>query len=243
MRTRVPSGSGNRPRWGVVTDCREDGLELFRNRAEAGRILAGKLSKYKNRSDVVVLGLPRGGIPVAFEVARELNAPLDLFLVRKLGLPGHEELAMGAVASGGVRVLNPDVVEMFRVPADVIDRAAEREQAELMRREQLYRQGRPPLPVQDRTLIVVDDGLATGSSMRAAVAALRQKNPARIVVAVPVAAPSTCEDFRGLVEEVVCAETPEPFHAVGLWYEDFRQTSDTEIRELLNLGAQLHPAA
>ncbi len=218
-------------------------MELFRDRSDAGRILASKLSKYKQRPDVLVLGLPRGGIPVAFEVAQELNAPLDVFLVRKLGLPGHEELAMGAIASGGVRVLNADVVNLFRVPLDVIDHVAEKEQAELNRREQAYRQGRPPPRIQGRTVIVVDDGLATGSTMRAAVAAVRQKNPARIVVAVPVAAPSTCDELRGEVDEGICAETPEPFHAVGLWYEDFSQTTDAEIRELLDRAAQLHPAA
>ncbi len=218
-------------------------MELFRDRSHAGRILAGKLSKYKQRPDVLVLGLPRGGIPVAFEVAQELNAPLDVFLVRKLGLPGHEELAMGAIASGGVRVLNPDVVNLFRVPLDVIDHVADKEQEELNRRERAYRQGRPPPRIEGRTVIVVDDGLATGSTMRAAVAALRQKDPARIVVAVPVAAPSTCEEFRDEVDEVICAETPEPFHAVGLWYEDFSQTTDAEIRELLDRAAQLHPAA
>lgn len=218
-------------------------MELFRDRSHAGRILAAKLSKYKQRPDMLVMGLPRGGIPVAFEVAQELNAPLDVFLVRKLGLPGHEELAMGAIASGGVRVLNPDVVNLFRVPLDVIDHVADKEQEELNRRERAYRQGRPPPRIEGRTVIVVDDGLATGSTMRAAVAALRQKDPARIVVAVPVAAPSTCEEFRDEVDEVICAETPEPFHAVGLWYEDFSQTTDAEIRELLDRAAQLHPAA
>ncbi len=217
--------------------------ELFRDRVEAGRILATKLSAYKNRPGVLVLGLPRGGIPVAYEVAQELGAPLDVFLVRKLGLPGHEELAMGAIASGGVQVLNADVVNLFRVPLDVIDHIAAREQAELNRREQAYRQGRPAPVIEGRTVILVDDGLATGSTMRAAVAAVRQKAPERIVVAVPVAAPSTCDEFRDEVDEVICAETPEPFHAVGLWYEDFTQTTDAEIRELLNRAAQLHPAA
>lgn len=205
--------------------------------------MAGKLVRYKQRPEVLVLGLPRGGIPVAFEVAQELNAPLDVFLVRKLGLPGHEELAMGAIASGGTRVLNEEVLNLFRVSPDVVDHVAAREEAELNRREQAYRRGRPPPPLQGRTVILVDDGLATGSTMRAAVAAVRQQDPARIVVAVPVAAPSTCEEFRHEVDEVVCAETPEPFHAVGLWYEDFSQTTDAEIRDLLDRAAQLHPAA
>ncbi len=217
--------------------------ELYRDRVEAGRVLAGKLLRYKQRPEVLVLGLPRGGIPVAFEVAQELNAPLDVFLVRKLGLPGHEELAMGAIASGGTRVLNEEVVKLFRVSPDVLDHVAEREEAELNRREQAYRRGRPPARVPDRTVILVDDGLATGSTMRAAVGAVRQQKPARIVVAVPVAAPSTCEEFRQEVDEVICAETPEPFHAVGLWYEDFSQTTDAEIRDLLDRAAQLHPAA
>jgi putative phosphoribosyl transferase len=218
-------------------------VELFRDRIDAGRILARKLFKYKQHPDVLVLGLPRGGIPVAFEVAQELNAPLDVFLVRKLGLPGHEELAMGAIASGGVRVLNADVVNLFRVPLDVIDHVADKEEAEMNRREQVYRQGRPPPQIRSRAVIVVDDGLATGSTMRAAVGALRRKDPSRIVVAVPVAAPSTCEELRGEVDEMICAETPEPFHAVGLWYEDFTQTTDAEIRGLLDRAAQLHPAA
>jgi predicted phosphoribosyltransferase len=190
---------------------------------------------------VVVLALPRGGVPVAYEVARELNAPLDVFLVRKLGLPGHEELAMGAIASGGVRVLNNEVVRQFRVDPDAIERVTAREREELERREQLYRQRRNAPEVAGRVVILVDDGLATGSTMRAAVAALKPRRPARIVVAAPVAASSTCREFERDVEEVVCAETPERFYAVGAWYEDFGQTTDEEIRELLARPARVAP--
>ena len=209
----------------------------FKDRFDAGRRLARLLGKYANRDDVVVLALPRGGVPVAFEVARALNAPLDLFLVRKLGLPGHEELAMGAIASGGVRVLNESVVEMFRVPPQAIERVAEREMRELQRRERAYREGRPPVPVEGKIAILVDDGLATGSTMRAAAQALKMLRPKKIVVAVPVAAPETCDEFRDEVDEVVCAIAPEPFHAVGIWYEDFSQTTDDEVRELLDRAA------
>ncbi len=205
----------------------------FRDRTDAGAQLARKLLHYAGRNDVIVLGLPRGGVPVAYEVARELNAPLDVFLVRKLGLPGHEELAMGAIASGGVRVLNEEVVGEFGVSPQVIERVAARETAELERREVLYRRGRPAPEVAGRIAIVVDDGLATGSTMRAAVAALKPQKPARIVVAVPVAAPSTCHELGMIVDEIVCAETPERFFAVGAWYDDFRQTTDEEIRRLL----------
>jgi predicted phosphoribosyltransferase len=210
---------------------------LFRNRADAGRVLAGKLSEYAGRSDVVVLALPRGGVPVAYEVARALHAPLDVFLVRKLGLPGHEELAMGAIASGGVRVLNEEVVRLLRVPPEVIDIVAAEEKQELQRREEAYRDGRPPLDVRGKTAILVDDGLATGSTMRAAVAALRRQGPSRIVVAVPVAAAETCAEMRSEVDDLVCARTPEPFRAVGLWYQDFSQTSDDEVRDLLRRAA------
>jgi predicted phosphoribosyltransferase len=205
----------------------------FRDRAEAGRVLAEKLEAYANRPDVVVLALPRGGVPVAFEVARKLNAPLDVFLVRKLGVPGHAELAMGAIASGGVRVLNEDVVDYLRIPDEVIDAVAAEEQRELDRRERAYRGYAGAPDVRGRTVILVDDGLATGSSMRAAVIALREQQPARIIVAVPVAARATCDEFRSQVDEIVCAVTPEPFRAVGLWYEDFAQTSDEEVRNLL----------
>ncbi|HEY2944930.1 MAG TPA: phosphoribosyltransferase [Vicinamibacteria bacterium] len=211
---------------------------LFRDRAHAGAELARRLTKYRGRDDVLVLGLPRGGIPVAYEVARELAAPLDVFLVRKLGVPGHEELAMGAIASGGVRVLNPSVVRALGIPPDVIERVAAAEQRELERREALYRPGQPPPEVQGRTVILVDDGLATGSTMRAAVAALRPQGVRRIVVAVPVAAAETCAELRDDVDEIVCAETPEPFFAVGRFYDDFSQTSDEEVRDLLERADQ-----
>jgi predicted phosphoribosyltransferase len=210
---------------------------LFKDRADAGRVLAGKLQDYANRPDVVVLALPRGGVPVACEVARALHAPLDVFLVRKLGLPGHEELAMGAIASGGVRVLNEEVVRLVRVPPEVIDIVAAEELQELRRREQVYRDNRPPLDVRGKTVILVDDGLATGSTMRAGVAALRRLGPSRVVVAVPVAAPETCAEMRAEVDDLVCTRTPEPFRAVGLWYQDFSQTTDEEVRELLRKAA------
>jgi predicted phosphoribosyltransferase len=215
---------------------------LFQDRADAGRQLAAKLSRYAGRSDVLVLALPRGGVPVAYEVAQALHAPLDVFLVRKLGLPGHEELAMGAIATGGVRVLNDEVVRALRVPEEVIDQVTAEEQRELERREREYRSDRPPPDVRGRIVILVDDGLATGSTMRAAVAALRQQGPARIVVAVPIGAPETCAKLRDEADEAVCARTPEPFYAVGLWYEDFSQTSDDEVRELLDRAAEDHHA-
>jgi predicted phosphoribosyltransferase len=211
---------------------------IYRDRTEAGRRLAARLTDYAGRHDVLVLALPRGGVPVAYEVARALQAPLDIFLVRKLGLPGHEELAMGAIATGGVRVLNEDVVRHLRVPGEVIDAVAMEEQRELERRERAYRGDRPAPDVKGKIVILVDDGLATGSTMRAAAAALRQQQPARIVVAVPVSAPQTCDEYRMGVDEIVCAVTPEPFQAVGLWYEDFSQTSDEEVRELLARAAE-----
>jgi predicted phosphoribosyltransferase len=206
---------------------------LFRDRSDAGQQLAQKLTAYAHRPDVLVLALPRGGVPIGFEIAQALEAPLDVFVVRKLGVPGHEELAMGAIASGGIRVINDGVVRSLRIPNAKIDEAAAREQRELERRERAYRGDRPPPTVRGRTVILVDDGLATGSTMRAAVQALRQQAPRRIVVAVPVAAPDTCEEFRAKVDEVVCAATPEPFLAVGAWYDDFSQTSDEEVHELL----------
>ncbi|MGH7444529.1 MAG: phosphoribosyltransferase [Longimicrobiales bacterium] len=207
--------------------------DRFRDRTEAGRRLAEDLRAYAGRDDVIVLALPRGGVPVGYEVARALRVPLDVFLVRKLGLPGHEELAFGAIASGGARVLNDRVVEMAGVPEDVIARVTAREQRELERREIAYRGDRPEPPLAGRTVILVDDGLATGSSMRAAALALRSHQPARIIIAVPVAAQETCDEFRSEVHEVVCSRTPEPFHAVGLWYEDFSETGDDEVRTLL----------
>jgi predicted phosphoribosyltransferase len=206
----------------------------FADRREAGRALATRLNDYADRDDAVVLALPRGGVPVAYEVARALRAPLDVFLVRKLGLPGHRELAMGAIASGGVRVLNDDVVSWYRVPASVIDQVAHEEQVELERREREYRDGRAPIELRDRIAILVDDGLATGSTMKAAVEAVRAHGPARIVVAVPVGAPDTCREFAEVADQIVCARTPEPFSAVGQWYRDFSQTSDAEVRELLH---------
>jgi predicted phosphoribosyltransferase len=212
-------------------------LRRFRDRHDAGRLLAEKLTAYAHRPDVLVLALPRGGVPVAYEVARALGTPLDVFVVRKLGVPGHEELAMGAVATGGVRVLNDDVVRGLRIPDRVIDAVTALEQQELARRERLYRGDRTPPDVRGRTVILVDDGLATGATMHAAIAALRQQEPARIVVAVPTAAPETCNALRAEVDDVVCAITPEPFHAVGLWYEDFSQTTDEEVRELLACAA------
>jgi predicted phosphoribosyltransferase len=210
---------------------------LFRDRSEAGRLLAAKLRAYTNRPDVLVLALPRGGVPVAFEVARALGAPLDVFVVRKLGVPGHEELAMGAVATGAVRVLNEDVVRGRRIPNYVIDRIAEREQQELERREREYRGDSPPPEVRGRIVILVDDGLATGATMQAAIKALRQQQPARIVVAVPTASTETCNELRAKVDDVICATTPEPFYAVGLWYKDFSQTTDEEVRDLLARAA------
>jgi predicted phosphoribosyltransferase len=209
----------------------------FGDRREAGRLLAQKLTGYANRRDVLVLALPRGGVPVAYEVAQALGAPLDVFVVRKLGVPGSEELAMGAVATGGARVLNDQVVSALRVPDYVIDAVAAWEQQELARRERVYRGDRPPPDVRGRTVILVDDGLATGATMLAAIRALRAQGPARIVVAVPTASPDICEQFRKEVDEVVCAITPEPFHAVGLWYEDFSPTTDDEVRDLLARAA------
>lgn len=210
-------------------------IKIFKNRMDAGKFLASKLSEYANRADVIVLGLPRGGVPVAYEVARKLHAPLDVFLVRKLGVPGHEELAMGAIAGGGVRVLNHDVLSQLGIPEDIIELVVASEQRELARREREYRGDQPPLDLRGRTVIVVDDGMATGSSMRAAVQALRQKQPQRIIVAVPVGAREICESFHDEVDTVaVCAVTPEPFTAVGLWYADFSQTTDDEVRELID---------
>lgn len=207
----------------------------FANRTEAGQLLAKKLIGYSNRSDVIVLALPRGGVPVAYEVAQALNAPLDVFLVRKLGVPGHEEFAMGAIASGNVRVLNDDVVHYLGIPDYLIDKVAEREQYELERREKLYRGPSPPVTVGGKTVIVVDDGLATGSTMRAAIKALKRMAPAEIIVAAPVAAGETCESFNADVNSVcVCVMNPEPFRAVGLWYDKFSQTSDEEVCYLLN---------
>lgn len=208
---------------------------MYRDRADAGRQLADSLREFSGRSDVIVLGLPRGGVPVAFEVARELGLPLDIVLVRKLGVPGQEELAMGAISTGGVCVLNHNIVNYLNISRSVIDQAVEREQAELARRESLYRGDRPPPAIEGRTVILVDDGLATGSTMRAAIRGLLQLGPARILVAVPLAPASTCADLRRISENVdcLCLDSPEPFYAVGQGYLDFGQTSDREVRELM----------
>ena len=208
-------------------------MARFRDRRDAGRQLAKKLVQYANRPDVLILALPRGGVPVAYEVARVLSVPMDIFIVRKLGLPGHEELAIGAIASGGIRVLNEDIIRGLHIPDEVIDYVAQRELKELQRREHIYRGDNPPPEVRDRIVILVDDGLATGASMRAAVTGLRTQNPKRIVVAVPVAAPETCEAYGKEVDEIICAITPEPFVGVGWWYEDFSQTTDEGVRLFL----------
>jgi putative phosphoribosyl transferase len=208
----------------------KDGLQ-FTDRREAGRTLARLLATYRD-ADAVVLALPRGGVPVAFEVARALHLPLDVFVVRKLGVPGHEEFAMGAIASGGVRVMNPDV-DGLRIPREAIEEVTRRESRELARRETRYRGDRAPLDLAGRTAILIDDGLATGSTMRAAVQAVRQLDPSRIVVAVPIASPEACEALRGEADEVICALTPQPFFAVGAWYSRFDQTSDEEVHDLL----------
>jgi putative phosphoribosyl transferase len=205
----------------------------FRDRREAGRLLAERLARYAGRDDVLVLALPRGGVPVAYEVARALHAQLDVFVVRKLGVPGHAELAFGAVASGGVRVLNPDVAAAAGLDQKTIERVTRRELAEVERRERAYRGDRQPPNLRGKIVILVDDGLATGASMRAAALAARRLLPKKVVVAVPVAADQTCDEFRDDVDEIICAFTPEPFYAVGLWYENFEQTTDEEVRALL----------
>jgi predicted phosphoribosyltransferase len=211
----------------------------FHDRADAGRQLAAQLSAYAKRNDVVVLALPRGGVPVAFEVARALNAPLDVFLVRKLGVPGHPELAMGAIASGGVRVLSDDLIDELGIPRDAVELTAAREAIELERREAAYRGTRPVPSLRDRTVMLVDDGFATGATMEAAIHAVRVLGPARIVAAAPVAARETCDRLRRFAEDVVCAQTPWPFQAVGLWYERFDQTTDDEVVDLLRRAADI----
>ena len=213
----------------------------FADRREAGKELATRLREYAGRADVLVLALPRGGVPVGYEVARALKAPLDVFLVRKLGLPGEEELAMGAIASGGIRVLNEEITRY--VDQQIIDSVAAQEEQELKRRERLYRGDRPAPVVHDRIIILIDDGLATGSTMRAAAIALRKLKPEKLVVAVPVAAAETCDEFRSEVDQVVCAMIPEPFVAVGLWYKDFSQTTDEEVRRLLERAARREPGS
>jgi putative phosphoribosyl transferase len=209
-------------------------MARFADRFDAGRFLASRLLAYAHRPDVLVLGLPRGGVPVAYEVALALDAPLDVFVVRKLGVPGQEELAFGAIGTGGARVVNDEVVRALALSQETIEQVARAEERELARRDRLFRDARPPPEVGGRTAILVDDGLATGSSMRAAVEALRVESPASIVIAVPIAPPSTCDELAGEVDDIVCAVTPEPFVAVGAWYDDFSQTSDDEVRELLD---------
>jgi putative phosphoribosyl transferase len=209
----------------------------FRNRSEAGRLLAEALGRYKDRPDVLVLALPRGGVPVGYEVAAALNVPLDVFIVRKLGVPGHEELAMGAIASGGIRALNDSVIQHLNISPSAIESVANREAEELQRRERLYRGDKASPNISGRTIILVDDGLATGSSMKAAVAALRGQHPAKIIVAVPTAPADTCDELRREADEVICAATPEPFYAVGLWYENFEQTTDAEVTDLIRRAA------
>jgi len=211
--------------------------ERFVDRASAGRQLARELTRYAGRNDVIVLGLPRGGVPVASEVAAALDVPLDTFVVRKLGLPGHEEFGIGAIASGGMRVVDESVLRAYGIDHETLERISEREREELERRERLYRDDRPPIDVHGRVVILVDDGLATGSTMRAAVAAIRQSQPREVVVAVPVGAPETCDTLSREVDRLVCLTTPEPFYAVGLWYEDFDQTTDEEVHDLLERAA------
>jgi putative phosphoribosyl transferase len=214
---------------------------LFRDRSHAGRYLATKLSNYADQPDTLVLALPRGGVPVGFEVAKALNAPFDLFIVRKLGVPGQEELAMGATATGKICVLNEEVIRDFGVPDETIKAVAAVEERELERREQLYRGDRPVADVKNKEVILIDDGLATGSTMRAAIVALKRRDPSRIVVAVPVAAAATCDELRSEVDDLVCAVTPEPFLSVGQWYDDFSQTSDEEVQDLLRRATRLNP--
>ncbi|MBD2609773.1 phosphoribosyltransferase [Nostoc punctiforme FACHB-252] len=211
---------------------------LFKNRRFAGQVLAQELAAYANRSDVVVLGLPRGGVPVAFEVAQALNAPLDVLVVRKLGVPDREELAMGAIAPGGVRILNRNIINMVNISDEVIARVAVQEERELQRRENLYRGQRPFPDLRGRTVILVDDGLATGATMWAAVVAVRKHQPAAIVIAVPVAAPETCQQLETEVDQITCVSSPSPFYSVGLWYENFPQTTDEEVRELLTTATK-----
>lgn len=215
----------------------------FRDRVDAGRQLAALLSRYADRPEAIVLGLPRGGVPVAFEVARALHLPLDVFIVRKLGVPGHEELAMGAIASGSVRVLNDEVIRHLRISQMVIDSVSAYEAEEIARRERVYRDDLPPPRIAGRTVILVDDGLATGSTMKAAVAALRTQGASRIVVAVPVAPGSTWREFHTIADEIVCLRMPEDFWAVSVWYEDFRQTTDDEVRDLLAAALHDHQGA
>jgi putative phosphoribosyl transferase len=214
-------------------------VSRFRNRTEAGQLLAKRLQAYVNQPDVLVLALPRGGVPVAFEIAKRLNAPLDVCIVRKLGVPGHKELAMGAIALGGNRFINQDVVDWLHIPEAAIESVTRMEEQELARRNQLYRGTRPPPDIKNRTVILVDDGLATGATMRAAIEIIQQQGPKYLIVAVPVAPESTSAALQHSVDKVVCLLTPEPFYAIGLWYDDFSQTSDAQVRELLDQSANL----
>lgn len=215
----------------------------FRNRTEAGQRLAERLQAFANCPNVVVLGLPRGGVPVAFEVAKALHLPLDICLVRKLGVPGQPELAMGAIAPGGIQVLNPDVVQWLGITTQTIEQVAAQEQQELERRDRAYRGDRPTLNLAGQTVLLVDDGIATGSTLRAAIATLRQQQPARIVVAVPVAPPTTCQDLQAEVDDIVCLLTPDSLSSIGLWYQDFSQTTDAAVRFLLERATHWHSAA
>jgi predicted phosphoribosyltransferase len=219
------------PRWAATDEVAPP--RPFHDRFEAGRVLASRLSAYADRSDAIVLGLPRGGVAVAYEVAQALHLPLDVFIVRKLGVPGQEELAMGAIASGGMRVLNQGVIRALGISQGELNEVIRREEQELRRREEQFRGDRPPLDLKGKTVILVDDGLATGATMWAAISAVRQQQPARVVMAVPVADPEGCESFRQIADEVICAITAEPLHAVGLWYQDFPQLTDEEVRALL----------
>ena len=216
---------------------------IFKDRTAAGQLLAIKLGAYANRPDVLILALPRGGVPVAFEVAKALNAPLDILVVRKLGVPEQEELAMGAIASGGVRIVNEYIISLMKISDEAIARVALQEERELERRERLYRANRPLRDLQGRTVILVDDGLATGATMWAAVAAVRKQQPAQIVIAVPVAALESCQKLETQVDKIICVSTPSPFNSVGLWYEDFPQTTDEEVRDLLAKALEAHSFA
>jgi putative phosphoribosyl transferase len=216
-------------------------MYLFKNRREAGKLLAEKLIHYKNKSDILVLALPRGGVPVAFEVAKSLNAEMDIFIVRKLGIPGHEELAMGAIATGGIRIMNEDVLRMINIPLSAIELVTHQELLEIKRREEQYRGNTPEPMVSAKTVIIIDDGLATGSSMKAAISALKRQGPASITVAVPVAEAGVCNNFKQIVDDVICVKTPVNFRAVGMWYEDFTQTSDQEVIDLLKEAKLFSP--
>lgn len=218
-------------------------MSFFNDRIDAGKRLAARLSKYANREDVLILALPRGGVPVAYEVAKELNVKMDVFIVRKLGVPGNEELAMGAIASGNIRVLNEDVINSFHIPPRIVEETTASELRELERRERIYRRDRPTPKISGSIVILIDDGLATGATMRAAVAAVKTKNPAKVIIAVPVAAPDTCTDFGNEVDEVICVATPEPFYGVGAWYEDFSQTTDKEVCDLLDRAQKIKPGS